>query len=99
MQATSDANVLSEVTIFARILGNEEGQLPPTMARYILRLGFSAEDKARLHDLASRNQEDALSAAEREELTAYAKAGTLLSLLRSKARRVLGVKPKKHTLS
>ena len=99
MYTVNNVNNLSEVTILARILGNEDGELPPAMARYILRLGFSAGDKARMHDLATRNQEDTLSSTEVEELCAYAKAGTLLSLLQSKARRVLHVKPKKRTLS
>jgi hypothetical protein len=89
----------TEVTILARVLGNEEGQLPPEIARYLLQLGFSDRDKDRMHDLAVRNQEDALSAEEKEELFAYAKAGTLLSILQSKARRVLKLKPKKRTTS
>jgi hypothetical protein len=42
-----------------------------------------------------RNQDDALSPAEKEELFAYAKAGTLLSILKSRARRVLKNHP--HT--
>src|SRR5437016_903721 len=89
----------SEVTILARILDNEKGQLPLHMARYLLNREFSDDDKARMHDLAVRNQEDALSPAEKEELLAYAKAGTLLSILKSKARRVLRFKPKKRTTS
>jgi hypothetical protein len=84
-------------TILARVLGNGQGQLPPEMARYILTLGFSDDDKARMHDLAVRNQDDALSPAEKEELFAYAKAGTLLSILKSKARRAVRIKPKKRT--
>ncbi len=84
----------SEVTILARVLGNEDGKLPANMARYILNRGFSEGDKARMHDLAVRNQDDALSAVEREELLAYAKAGTILSILKSRARRVLGIKVK-----
>lgn len=51
------------------------------MARFPLRIGFSAADKARMHDLAVRNQTDGLSASEKDELLAYAKAGTLLSIL------------------
>jgi hypothetical protein len=82
----------TEVTILARLLGNDRGQLSAEMARYILDLGFSDRDKARMHDLAVRNQEDALSAAEKEELVAFAKAGTLLSILKSKARHTLGIK-------
>jgi hypothetical protein len=89
----------SEVAILARILGNEHGQLPAEQARYILTLGFSESDKARMHDLAVRNQDDDLSPAEKEELFAFGKAGDLLSILKSKARRTLGVKARKRTIS
>ena len=89
----------TEITILARILGNEEGRLPPDMARYILTLGFGERDRARMHDLAVRNQEGALAASEKDELVAYAKAGTLLSILKSRARRVLRRKPKKPRAS
>jgi hypothetical protein len=69
------------------------------MARYVLTLGFNDRDKARLHDLAVRNQEDALTPAEKAELHAYAKAGTLLALLKSQARRALKRRPAKRTAS
>jgi hypothetical protein len=86
----------TEVTILARLLGNEKGQLPQPMARYLLNLGFSDAEKSHMHDLAVRNQDNALSLSEKEELLAYAKTGTLLSILKSKARRVLRLKPKKR---
>ena len=89
----------SEVAILARVLGNERGRLPAAMARYLLDLGFSDADKSRMHDLAVRNQDGTLSSAEEEELFAYAKAGTMLSILKSKARRDLRVKPKNRTAS
>lgn len=82
----------NEVTILARILINENGQLPEEMARYILSLNISDRDKARMHDLAVRNQDDALTPAEKEEMFAFGKAGTLLSILKSKARRTLGIR-------
>jgi hypothetical protein len=78
-----------EVSILARVLGNEQGRLSLTMARYLLTVGFGERDRARMHDLAVRNQDDSLSPAEKEELIAYAKVGTLLSVLKSKARRAL----------
>jgi hypothetical protein len=96
---TANGASQSEITILARVLSNGQGQLPAEMARYILTLGFGKHDKARMHDLVVRNQDDALSAAEKEELLAYAKAGSLLSILKSKARRVLGAKPKKRITS
>jgi hypothetical protein len=89
----------NEVTILARILGNENGQLPGDLARYILNAGFSARDKARMHELAVRNQEDDLTPAEKEELFAFGRAGDLLGILKSKARRTLGIKLETHSVS
>lgn len=89
----------NEVTILARVLGNDRGQLSPDMARHILDLSFSDRDMARMHDLAVRNQEDALTPAEKEELFAFGKAGDLLSILKSKARRTLGVKLEPRSVS
>jgi hypothetical protein len=86
-----------EVSILARLLGNEDEDLSPDMARHLLGLGFGPRDKERMHDLAVRNQDDGLSADEKEELFAYARTGTILSILKSKARRVLKIKPKKRT--
>ena len=92
MSTTAPA-VENEVSILARILGDEQGELSEAMARHILDLGFSDRDKARMHDLAVRNQEDALSPVEREQLLAFGKAGDLLAILKSRARRRLGIKP------
>lgn len=89
----------NEVTILARILGNEDGQLPADLARYIVGLQISERDKARMHDLAVRNQDDPLSPAEKEEMHAFGKAATLLSLLKSRARRTLGIALETRTAS
>ncbi len=98
-KTTTDIPTEDEVTILVRVLCNEEGKLPPDIARYFLTLGFSEQDKARMHDLAVRNQEGTLSPAEAEEMFAYAKAGTGLSILKTKARLTLGIKPKKRPAS
>ena len=97
MSTTATRPVEDEVTILARVLGNEQGQIPDDLARYLLDLGFSDRDKARMHDLAARNQDDALSPAEKEELFAFGKAGDLLAILKSRARRTLGIRAKKPT--
>lgn len=89
----------NEVTILARVFDDERGLLPRELARSIVDVDFSDRDKARMHDLAVRNQDDALSPGEKEELYGFAKAGTLLSILQSKARRTLKIKPKKRTLA
>jgi hypothetical protein len=85
------------MTILARILGNEGGRFPDDLARYILDLKISEQDKARMHDLAVRNQGDGLTPAEREEMFAFGKAMTLLSILKSRARRTLDIKLETRT--
>jgi hypothetical protein len=89
----------NEVTILARFLGNGNGNLPAEVARYIVDLDVSERDKARMHDLVVRNQDDALTAAEKEEMFAFGKATSLLSILKSKARRTLGIKLNTPTVS
>ena len=88
-----------EVSILAGILGNGRRPLSHEIASYILDLGFSDEEKSRMHDLAVRNQKDALSLVEKEELFAFGKVGDILSILKSKARHTLGTKAKQRPIS
>ena len=89
----------NEATILLRVLCNEDGQLPPEVARYLLDRQFSDRDKARMHDLTVRNQEGSLSPGEREELFAFVNAGDLLGILKSRARRTLNIKLQKRPAS
>jgi hypothetical protein len=43
--------------------------MPPELARSIVDVEFSARDKARMHDLAVRNQADALTPAEQRQVS------------------------------
>jgi hypothetical protein len=79
----------SEIAIFARLIKADKGDLSRELARYILTLGFDEEDQARMRELAERNQQGALATEEQEELQNFVKAGHLLALLHSKARRSL----------
>ncbi len=79
----------SELAIFGRLLRIDEGDLGQELARYVLTLGFGEGDQARMQDLAARNQDGALSPAEKKELQNYVKASHLLALLHSKARKSL----------
>jgi hypothetical protein len=79
----------SEAAIFTRLWESGDGEMTPEIARHVLRLGFSDQDRARMHELAVKNQESTLSPAERDELDSYVKVGDLLALLQSKARILL----------
>jgi hypothetical protein len=87
-QTTTTSAATSEMAILGRVLSNGQ-DFTPALARHLLKLGFSAEDNARINDLAFRNQEGALSPKEQEELRGYANAGCLLGILHTKARRTL----------
>lgn len=87
----------NEVTILARVLSNGRDRLPRKWAQQLLDLGFSHDDKARMNELAERNRQGMLSDAEKEELIGFAKAGCILGILHSKARRELRAKPKRTT--
>lgn len=86
LQRTSRTN---ELAIIGRVIEADNGKLSPPAARYLLALDFPERDKARMHDLAVRNQRGALSADEADELQGFVKAGHLLALLQSKARKSL----------
>lgn len=79
----------SEAAIFSRVWADEGQRLPVALARHVLKLQFSAEDQARMHELAAKNQKGELSPEELEELDNFVRVGDLLAILQSKARRSL----------
>jgi hypothetical protein len=87
--AELSAGEATEVSILGRLFVNGKGGLTPARARDLLDVEFSDADKARMHELAVKNQEGRLAARERDELLGYAKAGCLLGILHSQARRAL----------
>ena len=70
----------------------QTADLHPEAARAFLKFGFDEADKARMHDLAVRNQEAGLSDAEKAQLENYVLVGHLLALIHSKARRSLAAR-------
>ncbi len=78
-----------EVAIFERLLRHGKENMSPDLARYLLGLEFGEDDRARMHELAVRNQEGALSSEEWDELQGYARAGCLLGVLHVRARQAL----------
>lgn len=89
MSTAPPATGTSDLAVFARIIAAQNGDLPPDLARYLLSLDFPEDDKERMRALAERNQAGDLSPVERDELGGYVKAGHLLALLQSKARKSL----------
>jgi hypothetical protein len=86
MQAAEPAG---EAAIWTRVIMPDSRPLSPAAARALLRLDFSDEDRARMSELARKNQEGHLTRAERQELESYLKVGDVLSLIHLKARKSL----------
>ena len=89
MATVQEKTATPEVDILARLLKNGTPSMPSTLARYLLKTGFSQRNRERMHELATRNQQGGLSPPEKAELIGYAKAGCLLGVLHSQARRAL----------
>jgi hypothetical protein len=79
----------SEAVIWSRVIEPDNNGLSPDAARSILALTFSERDKARMNELAEKNQEGLLTPEERAELEGYVKVGDVLLLLHLKAQKSL----------
>jgi len=82
-------NGTSGATIFSRIFESSREGISPELARYILGLGFSTEDRSRMQELATKNRRGEISHQELEELDNYITAGDILAIWQSKARQAL----------
>lgn len=77
-----------DAAILSRLVGQAE-PMSPAAAEGILDLAFSPDDRERMSALAARARSGALSDDERAEVEAYSRVGSLLGVLKSKARRAL----------
>jgi hypothetical protein len=90
-QTGTDGNV--EAAILTRMIHPERADLPEAAAEAVLKLfSLDQSDTDRLHDLLVRNQGDALTSAEKDELETYLRVSMMIDLMHAKARYSL----KKH---
>jgi hypothetical protein len=80
-----------EAAILKRLVGSDE-RAWSAAAEGILALGFSPADKDRMHGLAAKARAGSLTPDEQAEVEAYSRIGSLLGILKSKARRALKVR-------
>jgi hypothetical protein len=75
-----------EAAILTRVIRPENDDVPAEQAKALLRLRFEQSDLDRLHELVVKNQDDALTPAEKEELEGYLRISAFLDLMHAKAR-------------
>jgi len=84
MRLTQATN--NEATILGRVLEPEKPTLTRETAEVLLRLDFDQEDKKRMNALAAKARAGTLTTEEQAEIEAYSRVGSLVSILKSKAR-------------
>src|SRR5947209_50293 len=89
MKGAASLAPINEVAIFGRLLDSGDEALSPDAARYILALEFQPEERERMHALALKAQEGALTPEEEIQIQSYERVGHLLSIWKSKARKTL----------
>src|SRR5216683_5387128 len=83
----------SEAAILSRVIQRSSLALSPEAVKALLDLGFSEEDRKKMHELAVKNQQGRLSQDEERELDSYVRIGRFLDLLSAKAARLLKSDP------
>jgi hypothetical protein len=78
----------TEAAILARLIPPKE-KLSREVAQYLLSIDFESSDVERMNRLAELARDGNLTAEENAELDSYLHVGNLLSILQSKARRLL----------
>lgn len=76
----------TEAAIFSRVWNAPGFVFTEDLAHHVLQLGFSGRDRARMHELAEKNQSEGLTEAESDELGNYIRVGDLVAIMQSKAR-------------
>lgn len=76
----------SEAAIFSRVFEPKKATLSIDAARAILALDFRPEDRQRMQELAAKARAGTLTAQEQEALDNYGRVGSLLGIMKSKAR-------------
>ncbi len=79
----------SEMAILRRVVDPEQPFRSVDAAKAILRMRFSASDRARMNRLAAKNRQGKLNLEEEVELDNYIRVGQTLGIFQSKARRSL----------
>jgi len=83
----------AQAAIWTRLFQSVEPALAPDVARAILALDFPPQDKAHLRSLAAKARAGELSELEQAELDTYGQLGSIVSILKSKARIALRETP------
>jgi hypothetical protein len=81
-------SVTTEADIWERVI-HPRGKMSKPTARAILDLSFPAEDQQRMRELAAKSKKRGLLTEEELELDHFCRVGRTLTILKSRARKLL----------
>lgn len=77
---------ITESEILADVIAPDQGDLTSEVARSVLRWKFTDRARARMNDLADRNNNGTITVPERQDLEKYLRVGSLINIVQAKAR-------------
>jgi hypothetical protein len=80
----------TEAAILTRVIDSDMREITPDVAGYLLSLQLPESDRQRVDELSAKARSGALSSAEEAELDSYLHIGSLLAVVQSRGRRLLG---------
>ena len=92
MATESHITHTGDAAILTRLIRPDDDNLPAAEARALLNIRFDSRELNRIHELVTKNQDDALTPAEKADLESYLRVSAFVDLIHAKARRSL----KKH---
>lgn len=78
-----------DAAILARLIRPNDESLPAAEAKALLNIRFDSGELDRIQELVKKNQDDALSSAEKADLESYLRISAFVDLMHAKARRSL----------
>jgi hypothetical protein len=79
-------NAAGALLLFTRLWDEASQSMTPTLARHVLKLGFTDVDKDRMHELAQKNSAGRITPGELRELDDFVRVADLVGILHAKAR-------------
>jgi hypothetical protein len=89
MATGTDLSPGNDAATLARLVHPEQDDLPAAVAKVVLAIRFDRRELDCIHELLTKNQEDALTPAEKADLESYLRVSSFLDLMHAKARHSL----------
>jgi hypothetical protein len=87
MASQNGTSTSTDAAIIARMVHADEADLTEDAAEAVLKIfRLDQSDQDRLHDLLVKNQDDALTPSEKEELESHLRISLIVDLMHAKAR-------------